>query len=301
MIFGCYQIIDIAPTRTTPGGQRKKYYLCKCINCGNIKEINAYKLTHNNYSNCEKCKPPNKLIFDLSGQKFGKLTVIKRSDRSSKKVVWHCKCDCGNECDVLGEHLKTGHTTSCGCVRIEKMQDILVKDLSNQRFGKLTVLRKGCIKEHRQSWICQCDCGNIISVSSVSLTSGKRKSCGCIISVAEEQLSRYLQQCNINYISQYKFADCKDIRPLPFDFAIFNDNKLIMLLELNGEQHYYPFTFCKEDNTTKEENLKDRQKKDMIKQNYCKINNIPLLVIKYTQFNKMERIFDEFYTKIKKG
>lgn len=59
--------------------------------------------------------------IDLTGQKFGKLTVLYRiqgirTKNGVSKPVWHCKCDCGNECDVAGMHLRSGHTKSCGCL-----------------------------------------------------------------------------------------------------------------------------------------------------------------------------------------
>lgn len=56
-------------------------------------------------------------IRDLTGQKFGKITPIKPLDkRKNKKVVWLCKCDCGNECEIVGTHLTSGNTRSCGCI-----------------------------------------------------------------------------------------------------------------------------------------------------------------------------------------
>lgn len=74
-----------------------------------------------------------------------------------------------------------------------------------------------------------------------------------------------------------------------------------MAIELNGEQHYYPFTYCGENKDTKISNLKDRQKKDKIKREYCIRNNIPLLEIRYTKFYKKEQIFDDFYKRITGG
>lgn len=59
-------------------------------------------------------------IKDLTGQKFGKLTAIKRVDdyilkNGRHKIMWLCKCDCGNESIVRGEDLRSGHTKTCGC------------------------------------------------------------------------------------------------------------------------------------------------------------------------------------------
>lgn len=56
-------------------------------------------------------------VIDLTGKKFGKLTVISRVKNRGRYVYWHCKCDCGNEKEICGSSLKRGHTTSCGCIR----------------------------------------------------------------------------------------------------------------------------------------------------------------------------------------
>lgn len=55
-------------------------------------------------------------FVDRTGQKFGKLTVLARNGTNHyKKVMWHCRCDCGNELDVVAGSLVTGNTSSCGC------------------------------------------------------------------------------------------------------------------------------------------------------------------------------------------
>lgn len=53
--------------------------------------------------------------IDLTGQKFGRLTVIKRAENKGTRATWLCKCDCGNELIVVGKNLRTGNTKSCGC------------------------------------------------------------------------------------------------------------------------------------------------------------------------------------------
>ena len=56
-------------------------------------------------------------LVDRTGQKFGKLLVINQAGRNElKKVLWKCRCDCGNEISIVAGSLVTGNTTSCGCV-----------------------------------------------------------------------------------------------------------------------------------------------------------------------------------------
>ena len=55
--------------------------------------------------------------IDLTGKKFGELTVIKKSEiKKNNRVAWECKCSCGNSTVVITNHLTSGHTKSCGCL-----------------------------------------------------------------------------------------------------------------------------------------------------------------------------------------
>lgn len=62
-------------------------------------------------------------FVDITGKKFGMLTVIKRDGvNKGGTVIWLCKCDCGNKTSVYGSHLRNGHTISCGCYNREQNQ-----------------------------------------------------------------------------------------------------------------------------------------------------------------------------------
>ena len=77
---------------------------------------------------------------DLTGLKFGRLTVIKldhkkqRNDKRGTRCYWLCECDCGNITTVLTEALKSGHTKSCGCLGKEKrLEANKTHNLTNNR------------------------------------------------------------------------------------------------------------------------------------------------------------------------
>ena len=58
---------------------------------------------------------------DLTGKKFGRLTVICEANQKWGHRHWRCACQCGRECIVAGTELKRRRTRSCGCVRREKI------------------------------------------------------------------------------------------------------------------------------------------------------------------------------------
>lgn len=115
-------------------------------------------------------------LEDLSGQRFGRL-VAQYPFHDGTRWRWHCQCDCGNTKDVIPPDLKRGMVKSCGCYRREFRK----RDLTGQRFGRLTVLgiAEDDMKHHGQRWLCRCDCGNTVIVRSDGLVSGHTKGCGC--------------------------------------------------------------------------------------------------------------------------
>jgi hypothetical protein len=122
-------------------------------------------------------------FIDLTGQKFGRLTVLKQNGRSKngQALKWDCLCDCGNKTNVAGVSLRQGLTKSCGCFRNELSSKNNFIDLAGRKFGKLTVVSlKKVIAGAGRIWTCQCECGNINLVRTGYLLSGHTKSCGCL-------------------------------------------------------------------------------------------------------------------------
>lgn len=67
-------------------------------------------------------------FVDLSGQKIGRLTVLKRVENKSGRVRWLCKCDCGNEITAFSNNLTRKHTMSCGCYNKDRNSEIHSKE-----------------------------------------------------------------------------------------------------------------------------------------------------------------------------
>lgn len=118
--------------------------------------------------------------IDLTGKQFGRLTVLNINGRNEKgNILWHCKCQCGNELDVLGNNLRSGATKSCGCL-FKETHKVIKKpnDLTNKRFGKLTALYPvGKNSIGAIIWQCKCDCGNYRDVVNSKLLIGEVSAC----------------------------------------------------------------------------------------------------------------------------
>ena len=152
-------------------------------------------------------------------------------------------------------------------------------DMTNQKIGKWTILYK---TEKRNAggsvyWHCKCDCGREKDVLGVSLRQHRSLSCGLHnnISKGNVKISEILDEANINYTIEQTFPDCKDKKELPFDFYINNQ----YLIEYDGEQHF------KKDSVFDYEYI---HKHDLIKNEWCKKNKIPLIRIPYTHYDKLQ-------------
>lgn len=232
-------------------------------------------------------------IIDLTGEKFGKYTVLYRDNTKPRgktcKVYWVCQCECGNIKSVRGDHLKSGATLSCGCEHKKIVSEKATIDLTGQKFGQLTVIRK--VDKPRETndrsayWLCKCDCGGETVTSAHSLKIGKSNSCGCVKSLGEMKINKILQASCVSFIRQYSFSELISDKgiPLKFDFAIFDNNTLICVIEYQGEQHY----LCRDQGWNNEENHKRLVKSDNLKKEYCKKNNIKLIEIPYWDFDKI--------------
>ena len=135
-------------------------------------------------------------IRDLTGQRFGRLTVIKDSGerRKNRQVIWSCLCDCGHIHKAAGSNLLWGYVKSCGCYNRDTCTaklPLVKKNISGMRFGRLTAMKP--TKERKFGsvvWECACDCGEIAYKPVVLLYQGC-SSCGCKI------VSHCMARCSV--------------------------------------------------------------------------------------------------------
>lgn len=215
------------------------------------------------------------------GNIYGYLTVIERAENSPDgRARWKCKCKCGNETIVLGKHLRSGNTKSCGCYQKERAAQSnmdRVDTLIGKKFGKLLVLEEvGFITKNSgkraRLYKCLCDCGNICEVQHQYLAHGDTTSCGCIRSKGEFQIEQLLKEHNISFKREFTFSDLYDKDLLRFDFAIFKNDLLYCLIEYQGSQHFDANNGYYNESIIMHDEMKIK---------YCKENQIPLKIIKY--------------------
>ncbi|CEO32973.1 hypothetical protein [Paraclostridium sordellii] len=134
------------------------------------------------------------------------------------------------------------------------------------------------------------ECKNYYETTPSHFIQGRRCTV-CIESTGEAKLRKVLNKYHIKFLKQFRFKDCRgDKYPLPFDFALFKDNELLMLIEIDGEQHFKPINFNGIDNNRANELFNKTKKRDEIKNKYCEKNNIKLLRIPYFEFENIEKI-----------
>ena len=223
-------------------------------------------------------------MLHLEGKTFGYLKVLKRDP--NKKLYWICQCQhCKQKTikSIRSDHLRKGETISCGCVQKEIVSKNFSKDLTGKMFGAVKAIKPiGKDAKHGDIiWQCECTaCGKIFNKRQGEIS--KLYSCGCLKSKGEFKINKILIDNNIDFKTQYSFPDLLSDKnfPLLFDFAIFKNGILSHLIEYNGEQHY-------KENKYFSQTLQEQKKSDNKKINYCLKHNIPLIIIPYWDFDKI--------------
>lgn len=193
-VFG--RLTAIAPAQNitySRNNRTKSRWRCRCA-CGNYTEVVTENLRCGNTTSCG-CAAHE--IVDKTGERFGKLTVIRQAPSkiaaSGKRTIyWECKCDCGAVVLIRSRALNAPYgTKSCGCLTKARTTAAHLKDLTGRTFGYYTVLGRSPIKRYGEvHWTCRCRCGTIKDVSGHALRRGNTKSCGCY----KLELRRYLCQ-----------------------------------------------------------------------------------------------------------
>lgn len=213
------------------------------------------------------------------------ITVLENFVNTTTKILH--KCNIHNvEWKSTPDSILSGHSCYlCGYEKIgiknSKTHDEYVKELNkinkdvivlDTYINSLTPILHKCLIDDNE-W----------NVSPANILTGY--GCPkCKESKGEKRITTWLKNNNINFISQKKFNDCIDIKPLPFDFYLPYYN---LCIEYDGEQHFKPIDFF-----GGQESYEYTQRHDKIKDEYCKNNNIKLLRIPY--FKNIEEELNNF-------
>lgn len=131
------------------------------------------------------------------------------------------------------------------------------------------------------------DCEHDYNVAPTNLLRKKGcPKCGIRQSKYMDKVEEILISIQEPYEKEKRIEECKNVRPLPFDYYLPNKN---ILIEVDGEFHYVQGRF-----KSAEARLESVKRRDQIKTEYCKNNNIPLLRLPYFEFENFEKIIKEF-------
>ena len=296
--FGKLMVLHRAESKIT-GGRKRTMWHCIC-ECGN--EIDASS-DYLNKSQCPSCgceatkNRIEKNRINNIGQKFGRLLIMDilwNEDRA--KAV--CKCDCGNDYIGVKSDIVSGHTQSCGCLHSEIITITNTKDWTGYiaECGVEFIRQSYKNKAGQWVWECRCGCcGGLFYELPAKVNNGHTTSCGCRIqSFGESYVKALLEDMDVLFQPQYTFDDCRDVYVLRFDFAIFNDKRLLGLIDYDGKQHFEPIVFF-----GGIEGFEKTKLHDEIKNTYCKTNNIPLLRLPYTlSLSEIKKQIYEYYLSV---
>ena len=248
---------------------------CKCLIDGYIWDVkpanllsgrgcpkckaNKLKKTHKEFIEELKAKNPN---IDILGEYINNKTKIK------------CKCLIdGHIWEPTPETILRGQGCPKCAGTLKKTHEEFIEEIKNIN-PNIEILGKYINANTKIKCECLVD-GNVWEVTPSSILCGY--GCPkCHSSKGERAIEIYCKNNYLQYKTQYRIDKCRNKLPLPFDFALFNKNKLVALFEYQGEQHYECIEYF-----GGEKALKYTQNNDNIKRNYCLSNNIPLIEIPY--------------------
>ena len=180
-----YRLGNLTVEKDT-GKRKNGYVIWKCLcDCGNTINLDTRYIQRGAVTDCGCIKGYTNRQLDLTGTRIGKLVCLEPTDKrdSSRSVIWKCRCDCGNQCEVPAGNLRSGSVKSCGCLHHTEVQ----KEYVGTRFGYLMVQEYAGKKDGMHYWKCLCDCGNETVVGQTLLQIGKTRSCGCLRSATIQE------------------------------------------------------------------------------------------------------------------
>ena len=128
-------------------------------------------------------KPGEANAIDISGQRFGRLTAVKRTGRKLHGLnhEWLLLCDCGNIVNSTVHSVRSGNTNSCGCYGKDRITETQRLDVTGDQVGSLTAVRFSHSRTKKNGnkgqayWLWRCDCGEELTASPACVRNRFRK------------------------------------------------------------------------------------------------------------------------------
>lgn len=265
--------------------QRKKFHTYSCKNCGrDFSKIVKQTFCSNKCSGefKRRCgRDFERFVNSVDGYK-----LISKYNLSNEKVsILHKSC--GNEFEITPNSFEFHGSRCSHCFRNDtKTSDVFTNEVY-RLVGNEYVVQGEYVNSKTKLKMKHVTCGFAYYVEPGKFLAGRRCP-DCKHSKGELEIKKYLDDRDFSYRREFIIPDCRDIMPLPFDFAIIDDGDVIALIEYDGEQHFHPIEHW--GGKIEFEKVKRR---DGIKNLFASQNDIPLIRIPYFKFDKITHILDE--------
>ena len=249
----------------------KKKEIIQCNDCSrkmvNKKNTKTYEEAYNS-------------IYNKIGERF-EILPFEYIGKQKTEVYIICK-NC-NEKFTRNYH--TINTRGIKCPKCESDCKKWDKERATELVAKYSNEFKVLKCENGNEIIIEHECGCVFTKRYFNIEQNKCvkcPKCHSSESFGVKTITNYLDKNNIEYIKEYRFANCKDIKTLPFDFYLPKYNCCI---EYDGQQHFKPNGF-----SSGYEHFVKTVEHDRMKDQYCKDNNILLIRIRYDENTEIENI-----------
>ena len=246
-------------------------------------------------------KTQSQIVSEIKKLTSGEYEILSEYKGNHKKMTFK-HLECGNVFEMSANSFLRGQrcpneryerVAKTNSVPLEIAQEMMLKSTNGEYeiVGNYKGLHP---RKNGKAKILHKTCGNVFEVQPkrvINMESGCPK---CSESHGERIVRDFLVENKIPFEREYRIKECRNKRPLPFDFAIIKDGDLKLLIEYDGEQHFKP--------KFGEESFKKTLHNDEIKNKFCKDNDIDLIRIPYKRFNNnklaKEYIYNILYNKV---
>jgi hypothetical protein len=246
--------------------------------CGEKWYVKPNNIVTGTTKSCGCTSPKKQLTHKQYLEKLKELNIkvkpLEKYDLTTTKI-WHI-CECGEPWNAEPKAVLKGHL--CGCRSTDNNPMQHEEYLKRLEINQIRVVPIERYVNKRTKIDHKCICGTIWSVRPDRVLNGVY--CGCTMSKEETKVDYYLETNNYQYQRHYGVKELRyhpKGKPLEFDFALFNNEKIIAFIEYNGKQHYEFVPFYHKDFFI----FLDGQGRDHTKREYAKSKKIPLIEIPY--------------------